>query len=85
MVGLISVSSIVYTSERLLVEGMLKENLALEGDRELVMTRTDRLEFEVAALASVTRITEAASADSSMALLDWDDVIVIDERVGGRK
>jgi hypothetical protein len=85
VVGLISISSIVYTSERLLVEGMLKENLALEGARELARTRTDRLEFDVAALASLARITKAASADSSMALLDWKDVVVIDERVGGRK
>lgn len=85
MVGLISISSIVYTSERLLVEGMLKENLALEGIRELAMNRTDRLEYEVAALTSQGHITEAVAADSSMALLDWKDVIVIDERVGGKK
>ena len=85
VVGLISISSIVYTSERLLVEAMLKENLVLEGARELARTRTDRLAFEVAALASLARISEAVSADSSMVSLDWNDVIVIEKHPGGGK
>jgi len=83
VVGLGTAASIAYTSQRLLVESMLRDNQALEGEREVVMTRTDRLSYEVAALASLARITEAVAADSGMVPLDWKDVVAIDGCAGG--
>jgi hypothetical protein len=82
LVVLITVSSIVYTSQRLLVESMLKENLAIENALELSQKRTERLAYDVSALAGLARINAAVAADSSMVPLDWKDVIVI-EKPGG--
>ncbi|MFH1220060.1 MAG: hypothetical protein V1694_06360 [Candidatus Eisenbacteria bacterium] len=83
LVGLVTISSLIYTSERLLVESMLKENQALENTLELVEKRTERLSYEVASLSSVKRIQDAATAGLSMAPLDWKDVVVIDEHLRG--
>jgi hypothetical protein len=82
LVVLITVASIVYTSQRLLVESMLKENQAIENELELSQKRTERLAYDVSGLASLARIQAAVAADSSMVPLDWKDVVVIDRPRG---
>lgn len=77
IVSLLTVSSLAYTWERLLVERMLRQNLALENTLELIQKRTENLTFEVAALSGLGRVEEAATADLGMASMDWKDVIVV--------
>ena len=61
VVVLVTVSSLAYTWERLLVERMLKQNLALENALELIQKRSERLSFEVASLSRLSRVQEAFS------------------------
>jgi len=82
VVVLVTVSSLAYTWERLLVERMLKQNLALENALELIQKRSERLSFEVASLSRLSRVQEAAAVDLGMASLSWDDVIVVHDRTG---
>jgi hypothetical protein len=82
LVVLVTASSILYTSERLVVESMLKENLSRENTLELVQKRTEKLACDVAALASIRRIRQEIARDSSMVALDWKDVVVV-EHAGG--
>jgi len=83
LVVLVTVSSLIYTWERLLVERMLRENLTLENSLDLIQKRTERLSFEVATLSGLGRIEEAASTGLGMASMDWKDVIVVRTCVGG--
>jgi cell division protein FtsL len=85
IVALVTISSLAYTWERLLVERMLRQNLALENTLELIQKRTERLSFEVAALSGLTRIEEAAAVDLGMASMDWEDVIVVRGYLGDGK
>jgi hypothetical protein len=77
-----TVSSLVYTWERLVVESMLKENITLASKLDLIQKRSDILACEVTRLGARNRIAALAEADLGMVPLDWDDVIVIRE-VGG--
>lgn len=85
LVSLVTISSLVYTSERLIVESMLKENEARQNTLDLIKKRTEKLAFDVASLRSITRITSAVAADSSMVPLDWEDVIVLEGHPGAQK
>ena len=82
LIVLVTVSSLAYTWERLLVERMLRQNQDLENTLELVQKRTERLSFEVASLAGVHRISESATADLGMVSIDWKDVVVIQSHIG---
>jgi cell division protein FtsL len=83
LVVLVTISSLVYTWERLLVERMLSENLTLENTLDLIQKRTERLSFEVATLSGLGRIEEAASTGLGMASMEWKDVIVVRTSTGG--
>ena len=85
LVSLVTVSSIVYTSERLIVESLLKDNQAREKALELIQKRSEKLAFDVASLASIKRINSVVATDSSMAALDWEDVIVVERRGGPQR
>jgi len=85
LVGLVTASSILYTSERLVVESMLEENLSRENALELIHKRTEKLAYDVASLAGIRRIQEAMARDSSMVVLDWKDVVAIDRPVGASR
>jgi len=85
LVSLATISSLVYTSERLIVESMLKENEARENALGLIRKRTEKLAFDVASLRSITRINSVVGADSSMVALDWDDVIVVEGHPGAQR
>jgi cell division protein FtsL len=85
LVVLVTASSLAYTWERLQVERMLKQNMALEGTLELVQKRTEILSCEVASLSGIRRIESAATADLGMVTLDWEDVIVIQRFTGGAR
>jgi predicted nucleic acid-binding protein len=78
LVGMITLSSLVYTWERLTVETMLNVNMGLKEQLELVKKRTEILQYDVARLEASTRIEEAACKGMGMKPLDWKDVIVID-------
>ena len=85
LVSLVTISSLVYTSERLIVESMLKDNEARENALQLIQKRTEKLAFDVASLGSIARIKSVVAADSSMVALDWKDVIVVKEHAGAQK
>lgn len=83
LIAIATVSSLVYTWERLVVESMLRRNAALARQLELVEKRSEVLAYSVARLEARTRIVPVAEAKFGMTLLDWDDVIVIED-VGGK-
>jgi hypothetical protein len=85
LVALVTASSLAYTWERLQVERMLKQNMALEGTLDLVQKRAEILSCDVASLSGIRRIEDTATADLGMVTLDWKDVIVIQKYVGGAR
>jgi len=85
LITLVTVSSLVYTWERLVVERMLRENLALENTLDLIQKRTEKLNFEVATLSGLGRIEDAASTALGMTSMDWKDVIVVGALIGGAR
>lgn len=82
---LVTASSILYTSERLVVESMLRENLDRENTLQLIQKRTENLAYDVASLASIRRIQQVIAQDSSMVALDWKDVVVVEGHVGAAR
>jgi hypothetical protein len=84
LVVLVTASGLLYTSERLVVEQMLRDNLDRENTLQLIQKRTENLAYDVASLASIKRIRGALAQDSSMVALDWKDVVVVDGRPGDR-
>jgi cell division protein FtsL len=85
LVALVAASSLLYTWERLRVESMLEQNLLREKRLDLVRTKTEGLASEVVGLESLSRIELVATSKLGMALMDWDDVIVIEETQAGSK
>ena len=83
LIVLATVSSLVYTWERLVVESMLGRNAALARQMELIEERSEILACSVTRLEARRRIVPVAEADFGMTLVDWDDVIVIED-VGGK-
>jgi hypothetical protein len=83
LIAVITVSCLVYTWERLVVESMLREKWTLARRLELIEKRSSILAHEVNLLKARTRVMPLAQADLGMAPVDWEDVIVIEE-VGGR-
>jgi hypothetical protein len=81
VLGIVAVSSLAYTWERLVVESMLRRNLELEKQLDLISKHATRLSYEVAELEALNRIEPIAAATLGMSVLSWDDVIVI-ENVG---
>ena len=84
LIAIATVSSLVYTWERLVVESMLRENTALAKQLELVEERSEILAYRVTRLEARSRIVPVAEARFGMTPIDWDDVIVI-EAVGARR
>ncbi len=79
LLGIIAISGLGYTWERLVVESMLRSNLALEKRLDLIRTRTARLTYEVSGLEALCRIEPIAVSGLGMATLSWDDVILIEK------
>ena len=82
LIVIATVSSLVYTWERLVVESMLRENITLARKLDLIQKRSEILACEVTRLGARTRIATLAESDLGMTSLDWDDVIVIQEMGG---
>jgi hypothetical protein len=78
LVGLITLSSLAYTWERLTVETMLDTNAHLREQLELIQKRTEIIQYEVAQLEAAARVEAAARSRIGMKPLDWSDVIVLD-------
>ena len=83
LLGLATLSSLIYTWQRQVVESMLADNLRREKRLEAVMKEMETLEFDVAALGTLSRIEVLAKGRLHMVPLCWDDVVVI-ERVKGK-
>ena len=82
LLGLAALSSLVYTWQRQVVESMLACNLDLEKRLETIKQETEILECEVVALEALDRIESLAQRELHMALLCWDDVVVIEQVKG---
>jgi len=78
LVAIGSAASLAYTWERLVVEAMSQENLALETRLDLIRKHNRRLSCEVAALESMERLNRLARERLNMAELDWSNVVVIE-------
>ncbi len=75
-------AGLVYTWERLKVETMLEENLALEKKVEEIRSSAEALYFEVATLEASGRIEKIATERLGMKKLNWENVVIV--RDGGR-
>lgn len=76
LVAIVVASSLVYTSERLLVERMLKQNLAYEKKLETIQKRTDWVVYEVARLEAIEHLSQEAR-NLGMKPIEWQQVYVI--------
>jgi len=83
LVALGAASSLLYTWEGLRVESMLRQNLLLEKQLDLVRTKAEHLDCEAVELESLSRIQMVATSELGMAAIDWDNVVVI-EKAGTR-
>ena len=83
LLGLATLSSLVYTWQRQVVESMLADNLRREKRLEAVNKEMEILELDVATLGTLSRIEILAKGRLHMVPLCWDDVVVI-ERVKGK-
>jgi hypothetical protein len=82
LIGIVTTSSLFYTWERLLVEGMLSDNLLLENQLELLRSKAERLSCEVTRLEAIPRLELIARSRLGMNPMDWNAVIVI-QNIGG--
>lgn len=83
LVAIIVSSSLIYTSERLIVEAMAKQNLACKKQLEAIQKRADRLTYEVAQLEAFDRLT-AVATELGLVPIDWEKVYVIKGSQVGR-
>jgi cell division protein FtsL len=58
---------------------MLRQNLLLEKQLDLVRTKAEHLDCEVVELESLSRIQLVATSQLGMAVIDWDNVVVIEK------
>jgi hypothetical protein len=82
LIGIATLSSLVYTWQRLVVESMLDANLNLETRLDLIEKKTETLKCEVAALEAMERVDTLARGGFGMVPLSWKDVIVIEQLKG---
>jgi cell division protein FtsB len=83
LVAVIAASSLFYTWERLVVESMLQENLAIEKRLDLIEQRAEVLSHQVTSLEALKRIEPEAKSRLGMVPLEWKDVIVVEAPGGG--